>query len=55
MLDLFFYGVHPESVLGKSGSVHRKKESGYLSVWITGLSVSTESPNVLSRTTGIKQ
>lgn len=55
MLDFCFYGVHPASVLGKSGSVHRRKESGHLSVWITGLSVSTESPNVLSMTTDLKR
>lgn len=55
MLDFCFYGVYPASVLGKSRSVHRKKESGHLSVWITGLSVSTESPNVLSMSTGIKR
>lgn len=46
MLDFCFYGVYPASVLGKSGSVHRKKESGHLSGWITGPSVSTESPHV---------
>lgn len=55
MLDFCFYRVHPASVLGKSGSVHRKKESGHLSGWITGLSVSTKSPHVLSMSTGIKQ
>lgn len=48
MLDFCFYGVHPASVLVKSGSVHRKKESGHLSGWITGLSVSTVSTCIIN-------
>lgn len=33
MLDFCFYGVHPASVLGKSVSAHRYKDSEYPSVY----------------------